>query len=566
MVTGHGWAGGTVLSGIGAVGRPTEPDRAWGSVMPGPAVYWPITLVVAVALLTGAVRLVVLAVRRWRDRTPPVTRLTSRPGMATHREVRDRMGSGALAARAASLRPAVTDGAVDGAFRPEDFGWCWGLAGNEPVYTSVRDAVVLIGPSGAGKGVYVVIPRILDAPGALIVTSTRPDVLTPTFEVRRRVGPVAVLAADGSVSGLPSVMGWSPIRGCTDGETAQVRAHVLAAGTAAGVENASFWEQHTEAICKTLLHAAALGRRHIDEFWRWTINPDAAREAVEILNTHPAAEPEWGAALNAVITGEPKFRDQVWAGVRAALGGLDVAAVRARFDPARGADFDVVSFLREKGTLYLLAKENDPASRLLAALIADIVRVAKQLADASPGARLDPPLTLMLDEVANFARLPDLPAYISAYGGSGIVTFAVIQDLAQLEATYSRDLAAAILGAATIKVILGGISDADLLRDFMLLTGERDEETWSTSRSGITQHTVSSTIRLRPVLDAGEIRGLAEGTALMLFKGNPPTLIQMTPYYRRPEAAELAADQREWESIIAAQALARAEAAFGSAE
>ena len=78
-----------------------------------------------------------------------------------------------------------------------------------------------------------------------------------------------------------------------------------------------------------------------------------------------------------------------------------------------------------------------------APLIADIVRVAKQLADASPGARLDPPLTLMLDEVANFARLTDLPAYISAYGGSGIVTFAVIQDLAQLEATYSRDLAAA---------------------------------------------------------------------------------------------------------------------------
>ncbi|HEY5185677.1 MAG TPA: hypothetical protein VIM19_12395, partial [Actinomycetes bacterium] len=45
-----------------------------------------------------------------------------------------------------------------------------------------------------------------------------------------------------------------------------------------------------------------------------------------------------------------------------------------------------------------------------------------------------------------------------------------------------------------------------------------------------------------------------------------PTLIRMTPYYHRPEAAELAGDQREWESIIAAQALARAEAAFGSTE
>ena len=40
----------------------------------------------------------------------------------------------------------------------------------------------------------------------------------------------------------------------------------------------------------------------------------------------------------------------------------------------------------------------------------------------------------------------------------------------------------------------------------------------------------------------------------------------MTPYYRRPEAAELAAEQREWESILADQALTRARVAFGKIE
>jgi type IV secretion system protein VirD4 len=172
----------------------------------------------------------------------------------------------------------------------------------------------------------------------------------------------------------------------------------------------------------------------------------------------------------------------------------------------------------------------------------------------------------MLDEVANFAHLPDLPTYISAYRGSGIVTFAVIQDLAQLEGRLPP-------GPARRDPRRGHQQGHPRRHQRRrppagrhAAHGERDEETWSTSRSGIAQHSVSSPIRLRPVLDTGEIRGLAEGTALMLFKGNPPTLIQMTPYNRRPEATNLAADQQEWESIIAAQALARAEVAFGSAE
>lgn len=115
-------------------------------------------------------------------------------------------------------------------------------------------------------------------------------------------------------------------------------------------------------------------------------------------------------------------------------------------------------------------------------------------------------------------------------------------------------------------MVLGGVKSGDTLRDLMLLTGERDEETWSTSRSGVSQHTVSSTVRLRPVLDAGEIRGIPEGLGLMLFKGNPPALVTMTPYFRRAEAAELAAHRARWEAVIAEQAAARVALLAGSAE
>lgn len=550
------WAHGHPAAGLLALLNPSMPGRGWDTPMPGPALYWAVTGTVTVLLAAAAV-LITVRIRGRERRRPTPVRLAQRPGMAQRSDVRANMGEQMLQQRAASLRPAVH--AEQKEFRPEHYGWCWGRAVGQPVWTSVRDAVVILGPSGAGKTAYIVVPRILDAPGALIVTSIRPDVLTPTFEVRRRKGPVSVLAADGSVSGLPVNIAWSPIRGCVDGETAQIRAHTLAAGTSTGVENSSFWEQRTEEVLKCMLHAAALDKRGIDDLWRWSLSSDAARPALDILRSHEWAEPEWQGMLDAVINGDDKMRMNVWAGVRGALGGLDVAAVRRRFDPGPGEHLDVVDFLRSCSTLYLLARDNDPAARMLSALIADVTRVAKQLADASIGGRLDPPLTLMLDEIANFSPLPDLPEYISGYGGSGVVTFVVFQDVAQVESKWGKDIAAAMWGAATIKAVLGGVTSADTLRDLMLLTGERDEETWSTSRSNGSS-TVSSSVRLRPVLDAGEIRGIPEGTALMLFKGNPPALVNMTPYFRRPEADELAADRRKWEQIITEQADLRAKA------
>ena len=187
---------------------------------------------------------------------------------------------------------------------------------------------------------------------------------------------------------------------------------------------------------------------------------------------------------------------------------------------------------------------------MLQCLVADITRTAKQLADRSPKARLDPPLTLVLDEIANWAPLPALPTYVSAYGGSGIVTIAVIQSRAQMARTWGIDAAKAIWDSCTITGILGGVTDAENLRDFAAIAGERDETTWhaSTGRGGgllggkgDAGRSYSEQTRTRAVLDTGEIRGLPEGTMLMFYKGLDPMLVQMTAYYRRPDRKQLAA-------------------------
>ena len=52
--------------------------------------------------------------------------------------------------------------------------------------------MVLLGPPRSGKGLHFAIPMILDAPGAVITTSTRPDNLAVTLTARADRGPVAV--------------------------------------------------------------------------------------------------------------------------------------------------------------------------------------------------------------------------------------------------------------------------------------------------------------------------------------------------------------------------------------
>ena len=52
------------------------------------------------------------------------------------------------------------------------------------------------------------------------------------------------------------------------------------------------------------------------------------------------------------------------------------------------------------------------------------------------------------------------------------------------------------------------------------------------------------------MLKPGEIRGLPEGTALMLYKGLDPMLVEMTAYYRRRDARLVESHRNQVEQRI----------------
>lgn len=555
--TGHLPVGGGIASGLGVLGHPGHPAKAWpkGSGVPGPILYWLIFVGLIVAV--GAVVVVVWRLVGRSRSAPKTLRRTvhSTPGVAKRAGVIRYAGSKALQQRAATVRPGL---AATGHVALTDAGYRLGTSHGVDVWASVEDSILIVGPPRSGKGLHLVVNAILDAPGAVVTTSTRADSLAVTLEARRRVGAVSVFDPQ-NLAGLPAGLRWSPIQGCETPRTAMVRASALAASTGlgkGGVSDGNFWQDQTKAALQSLLHAAALGGISVDRLFRWSLDPVAAEDAIDILRNDPDAAVGWEDGIDAAVHADPRTRDSIWLGVRQSLASLADPTVRAAVDPGPGESFDAEAFLNSRDTLYLLGTGAGvgAAAGLLAALIEDITEAARRLAARSTGARLDPPLALVLDEIANLSPLPSLPTLMADGGGTGITPIVVLQSLSQARSKWDADAAGAIWDAAIAKIILGGGSNARDLKELSDLIGQRDEHTLSTSHGPDGRRSSSSSQRRVEILTAKEIRELPFGIGLVMLRSTAPIVVDLQPWPGRPDGDRLRDDQRSIEETARAAA------------
>ena len=363
---------------------------------------------------------------------------------------------------------------------------------------------------------------ILRYPGPVIATTTKPDIYALTSAVRAELGPVHVFNPQ-HIGGVPSTFCWSPVDGCEDPATAIRRADAFAfAVSQKGVEDGTFWSAKASDYLRGYFHAAALARYDLRAVAAWVsgADPDVPERILAAAGAH-----QWAHVLSELRSEAHKTTATVRMVMSRALSFMADPALAACVLPAPGTGFDIPAFLRDAGTLYMIAEavsEEAPVAPLFAAMATEIHYVAAQMGQASPSGRLDPPLLMGLDEVTQICPVP-LPSWLSDSGGKGIQVVAVVHGEAQLTGRWGDHGRQVVLDTSSVKVFLPGITDTTTLDAAAKLCGQAS---WKVrGQDHATRHDVAT---------PDMIRQLPAGFALVIRGGCAPVIARLPRAWKNP--------------------------------
>lgn len=407
-----------------------------------------------------------------------------------------------------------------------------------PIHLGFEDvAVAILGPR-AGKTTGWAVPDILAAPGAVLATSNKRDLLDATRGPREQVGRVWVFDPQ-KLAGHDPDWGWDPLTYVTDDVQAQKLAATLAsASRAPNARTDAYFDSAGRDLLANLLLAAAVGGRQVDAVWAWLNDTGNDEPVVTLRESRWALQAQ---SIRGVMTTSDKERSSIYSTARQMAASFTNSRLRPWITrDSYGAalpQFDPAAFVRSNDTIHLLSKEGEgSAGPLVAALTVAILEAAEQLAAASPGGRLRVPMLAMLDEVANVCRWHELPNQYSHFGSRGIVVFALLQSWSQGVEVWGRDGMRKLWSAANVRLIGKGVVENEILTEVSRLVDRKAVTVASRSRSR--QGWSTSTGQQREdILTVGELGALPTGRAVALISGSRPMLLRTTPWTEGKQAA-----------------------------
>ncbi len=395
------------------------------------------------------------------------------------------------------------------------------------VYLQHRDGVIVHGPTGAGKTWRIACQRVWDAPGFVLATTTKADLIAATFAARAELGQIAVFDPE-DLTGWPAPLRWSILAGCDDPDTAIRRADALArAMPLEGTRNGAYFEQKASTLVRCYLYAAAVGGHSIRDVRVW-VSARTNRTAIDILTD---TLPDWATELEQILGSASESTDDVLAAAARLLEPLASPKLLAAVDIPIEESVDIADLvLCGTNTLYLVSKGSSRSmAPFVAALATEVHHVADRASQHRPGKRLDPPIRLVLDEMNNIAPIPDLPMIMTDSGGKGISVWAFAHNQDQNEMRWGTEGGRVLAQSAPATVILPGLRGVEELTALSRLLGER-------RRWEATLHEGSRSYALHDdtVLRADEIRELDTDQALLIYRNAPAILLRLPSVWDIP--------------------------------
>ncbi|WP_051838647.1 type IV secretory system conjugative DNA transfer family protein [Streptomyces sp. NRRL WC-3742] len=524
LLVGGGWAppAFTVKSLFDLVGG--GPARLWPGHETAAAVGMSVLLVLVLALV-GVVGWVV-----WRRY------FSHRPGFASVRDMAA-LTPKAVAARARQLRPSLAE--VEH-IAPDDAGLLVGdldSAGGPELRSSWEDVGLAVMAPRAGKSTALAVQAVIRSPGAVLLTSNKPDVYATTKAKRAEVGKPWTFDPQGiAYSDREMWVDLLALAGTVEG-AGRLAGHFIAA-TVDERNRGDFWMNAARNLLTALFHAAALSGASLADVLAWLSTP-ADRSPVSALKA--AGKTALAQQLASTVAGAQDTRDGIYETARQCVACLLDPAILEWVTPDPDTpQFRPETFVRGRDTLYLLSKDGGGSAAGVIAAVADSVLRAGMSAAEQAGGRLDAPLVAVLDEAANVCRIEDLPSLYSHLGSRGVNLLTILQSYRQGVRVWGEAGMDAMWSAATVKVLGAGLDDPDFAEDISRLIGDH-KVTESSISHGSGGRSVSVSRRKERIMDAAQVRALPKGRALLLVTGARVALVRLRPWYLDPGAAELSA-------------------------
>jgi type IV secretion system protein VirD4 len=421
--------------------------------------------------------------------------------------------------------------------------WAGRTTAGEMLRTPPASAAIVVGPPRSGKTRRVIAPTIACWDGPVLATSTKGDLLAGAG-IRARRGPVAVYDPTGSLGQQYMSVGFSPLSRCGtwDGAVEVSNALLSPVGADQSVRHGEHFSTAARALLAPLFHAAAISGGGLGAVKRWLGRLEFA-EPSEILRGSDADRAvEDLAGVAAQASGD--YRTSVLGTAQVALAWASRETVRASAEASITPQIDMTRLLAQRGTLYVVSPSRiqQELAPLIAALIDELCARAIDQAIRSAAGRLERPLLLALDEVANIAPIRSLPRLLSEGIQQGIVPLLGVQDMSQVRSRWGEHETSTMWSTPALRLVLAGLADPYTAKMVSEACGEQlvwraqIAESNSTSQQidrVSSSHTGgesrSHTQQRERVIHPADLRAMPAGRALALPQGHPPVALELFP-------------------------------------
>lgn len=414
------------------------------------------------------------------------------------------------------------------------------------VYASWEDVTCNIWGPRTGKTTSQAVPLVIAAPGAVVATSNKRDLVDGTRLVReRRTGQRTWVFDPLNICGADKDMWWNPLSYITGpgfSESTYQRGKALAEIFMDGSKKPdaredAFFSGKSRELVTWLVIAAALGNRPLTDIYDW-VTAEVDDTAVRILEQF--GQPRGARAVDATISLNPETKAGVFSGALQAVEWLaDPTLVEWTQPSGHRREFRPEMFVKSRETLYSVSREGTGAGPLVTALTVITMKAAETYANES-GGRMPTPMVMVLDEAANVCRWNQLPDMYSHYGSKGLCVHTILQSWSQGVRVWTEAGMKQLWDASNVRIYGGGTVETGYLEQLSQVIGDHyvDSRQSSSGKGGRSTSTTYASNQRR-IATVAELSALPRGRAWLFGSGATAVLVEPIPWYTTKDAEEV---------------------------